>query len=370
MNKESYTQLVVLSSSFAASVKQMLDDNAIPVKLSPAEALPGAEGDFVRISVAKSCFDEAVGLLESIIDLTASPRQNSATPKGVILIPVDFSDKGLMGATVGFELANRLSAHPVILHSYAVATREHPLSIVNTIAGDDDEPMRDREVAELQEIGLKKFSRSIAERQKQGRMLDVKYTAELRRGVPEDVILDYSRTVKPKLIVMATRNRHKIAEELVGSVTAEVLDSCRVPLFTVPEDYDFPGIRAIRKIVFFCNLDKQDVLSMDTFMRLFDYPDIEVTLVPVSERYGDATARRVDELMSLFRECYPSASFGKRIFPAASFRDDFREFADSIGMELIIVQNKKKNIFSRLINPGIAHILFYERDMPMIVLPT
>lgn len=371
MPKDTYQPLVILSSSLAANVMSIFDDNAIPARMTSVKVGDEpASDEYVKISVAQDAFTEAIALLEEIIDTTRTTPHEKENRNGVILIPIDYTSKAMMGITVGFELARRLSAQPLILHSYVVPQPELSLNIIDAISNEDQRLINDRKQAEVERFEMNRLERRIESLQQEGKVLDVKYTTALQRGVPEEVILDYSRNIKPKLIVMTTRNSHKKAEELVGSVTAEVLDACRVPLFAVPEDYDFPGIRAITRIAFFCSLDKQDILSMQTFMSLFDNPEISITLIPVTGRYGPSTESRLADLTETFRECYPNSLFEYRIFPAANFREDFRNFADTTGLELLIVQNKKKNVFSRLINPGIAHILFYERDMPMIVLPT
>ena len=41
-------------------------------------------------------------------------------------------------------------------------------------------------------------------------------------------IVEYAKENKPEMIVMGTRGAGKKEKELIGSVTAEVLDSCRL----------------------------------------------------------------------------------------------------------------------------------------------
>ena len=77
-------------------------------------------------------------------------------------------------------------------------------------------------------------------------------------------------------------------EDLVGSVTAEVMDSCRVPVFAFPENAELISLDAIKRVAYFCNLDQRDIISVDTLIgRLFEYPAIEMTVIPVNDRAGN-----------------------------------------------------------------------------------
>ena len=49
--------------------------------------------------------------------------------------------------------------------------------------------------------------------------------------------------------------------------------------------------------------------------------------------------------------------------------EDFANFAGQRGVQMLIVPNKKRNILSRLFNPGIAHKILFERDMPLLSAP-
>ena len=61
---------------------------------------------------------------------------------------------------------------------------------------------------------------------------------------------------------MGTRGFGKKEKELIGSVTAEVLDTCRYPVFSIPEDAPLRTISDVRNIAFICNLDQDDILAI------------------------------------------------------------------------------------------------------------
>src|SRR5690606_39949146 len=69
-----------------------------------------------------------------------------------------------------------------------------------------------------------------------GKFPKVSFTYTLVEGLPEEEIISYSKKIKPTAIAMGTRGKNAKDLDLIGSVTAEVMDGCRTPIFAVPED--------------------------------------------------------------------------------------------------------------------------------------
>mgnify|MGYP003291637310 CR=1 FL=1 len=65
---------------------------------------------------------------------------------------------------------------------------------------------------------------------------NIKYRKVIREGVPEEQILGYAERHKPLAIVMGTRGKDQKDADLIGSVTAEIIERSRVPVFTIPEN--------------------------------------------------------------------------------------------------------------------------------------
>jgi len=52
--------------------------------------------------------------------------------------------------------------------------------------------------------------------------------------------------------------------------------------------------------------------------------------------------------------------------------DGDKEFAalqQNHNFDLVVVPNRRRNAFSRLFNPGLAHKLLFRTDIPMLVIP-
>lgn len=359
----------VHTSRVAQTISETLERTGIEV-----ETRGIGNGNLVEISVSETDLGRAVQIAEQ--SLSSAPFKIDLKLAGrseKLLIPVDFSELSILACKVGFELAARMGLKPVIMHVYTVPYLANTSADTTFPSLDDNENVienveleEDEEKVAQQETA--KFKKRLDSEIQKGTISNLVYDLALEEGTPEEAILEYTRLTPPAMVVMATRGKEKKDQELVGSVTAEVLDSCRVPVFTVPENYSFENLGKIKKLAFFCNLDDRDVKSMEFFMRMFNYPDVSIMLVPASNKISDSK-KKISDLEQYFEEQYPEAAYSIAPFPTKEFRTEFENVLQSSGIEMLMVPNKRSNIFARLFKPGIPHRVLFERDIPMLALP-
>lgn len=368
---DDFITLVIHTPKRAQSLKNILESHGMEVRLEDFVSFKSPVTVAQRIKIRPKDLPLALKITESGEEYSpALIEMKMAGMSGNLLIPVDFSDASVMAVTIGFKLARRIGVHPVVMHSYVAPIFNNPpaedgLQIENEL----DEAEEIRNVRDLASSRLQKFKNKIKKYQEEGLIPDIKFSTTLLEGLAEEAILEYCRETPPALVVMATRGVGKKEEELIGSVTAEVLDSCRVPVFTVPEDCKIDKIESIVHLMMFCNLDQHDIITVDALMRMFDYPKCLVTLVPVTQRRGVKVDDKIDALREFFNTNYPVARFKTFVPDLRNFRNEIDSAIPKKGVDLLIVPNKKTNVFSRIFRPTIAHKSLFERDMPMLVIP-
>ncbi len=367
------TQLALHTPTVAGRVKTLLEAHGVAVSLADV-TVPGLSA--MSLSVQENDVEKALKIIESGSVMAAiSEEIKLAGMSAEVLIPVDFSELSLTAVAVGFDMARRLGLKAVVLHAYPEPLLPTtPTS--NPFAGDfgltpdySGQLQLEKDYESDAQVLAYQFEQRLRTLVKEGKLSDVPFTMVTRPGVPEEVIRAYTIQNPPVLVVMATRGRTKREQDLVGSVTAEVLDTCRVPVFTVPDDYTMEKVEGIRRLAFFCNLDRQDVMSVDFLMRMFDFPDVEVALVPVSAKEESRDGVRLESFRDYLAQNYPEAEFTLFRASGKDFKTSISNFLHDADMQLLIVPNKKKNIFLRLFDPGIPHRVLYERDIPMLALP-
>lgn len=370
--------LVIHTPERAGILKDILESHGMKVVLEDFVVSQSTLRVAERVKINQEDLPLALKIIESGDNYSASSiAMKMAGMSGNLLIPVDFSDSSLLAVNMGFSLARRLGIHPVLLHTFIAPLFTPSGSIDSVITGEStdviDESIEESVVTkDLLADASKKmlsFKAKVIALQKEGNVPEVRFSTSVMEGVPEEVILNYCAETPPMLVVMATRGVEKKEEELIGSVTAEVLDSCRVPVLTVPDNCHDHDIRDIKKLMLFCNIDQHDVLAVDTLMRMFEYPECEIILVPASEKNRQIKESRLNVLCQYFTDAFPSASFKVRMPDSKNYRKDIDKIISEEEIQMIIVPNKKTNIFSRIFHPTIAHRFLFERDMIMLALP-
>lgn len=376
--EKKFITLAIHTSDHAIALKKILEAHDIEVRLQKyvATGAPIAVG--VRVMIQEKDLPLALRVTESIEHLTSLNMGDILTGhKGDLLIPIDFNDYAICACKAGFDIANHLHLQPVLLHAYPtpVFSPSFSLDEASTLGIDDslEEEYNEVELAtDLQKSGRKKMKELVGrlhELQHQQELPDLNFKALTEDGVAEDVIKEYCRVSPPALVVMITRAKEKKGEQLIGSVTAEVLDDSRVPVLSIPENCNFTLLRKMKEVIYLCNLDQHDLICVDTFMRMMEYPDVNITLIPIGERQDKKTREKLMNLRDYFNKTYPTAHFLTSIIPQKNFMEDFNNYESQRGTELIVVPNRRKNAFLRLFNPGIAHRLLFQRDLPLLAIP-
>lgn len=371
----SYITLVILTEKRAFALKKELNSHDIFAKLERVRFSWSKQDTGVRVQVHQNDLPLALNVLESgmapLSTDTELPDLEGLDDR--LLIPVDFSKSSMLACRMGFQLASRLHLSPVVLHAFTSPVFYPGASSSGDLTDGFQQIEATGEELEIERISkneMLKFRQDVEKLQKEGAIADIPFATKVTEGVAEDVILEYTRTRKPSLVVMSTRGKERKEEELIGSVTAEVLDGCRVPIFTVPENYPFVNISDITRLIMFCNVDRHDVVTVDNLMRMFDFPNVEITLVPVNEHVETKKNNNLSAFRDYLAERYPVASFSLFNFPKD---EPYRKCLDSLikdkEIQLIIVPNKKSNIFSRIFKPTIGHKFLFERDIPILAIP-
>lgn len=304
-------------------------------------------------------------------------KQSTAENPGMgthLLIPVDFSDASLLAVKAGFRFAYMLGISSVLLHVYPMARVPKPFfnQYVGISAADEDPVQKAEEEYDFLEIAgkqLKNFRIRVKECQDKGLVPDVKFSTLLLPGIPEDVILEYCRENKPLMVVMSTRGIHRKEEDLIGSVTAEVLDSCRVPVFTVPDILNSGEAADFKRVLMLCTMDSYDVASLKKMMDTFDSPDIELWLMPMTRNNPYILDQRLSVMKDTIEKGWPSVRVNVTEIAHKEVNSSIDDFISLHGIQLVIAPNRKTSIFTRLFRPSVAHQCIFTIDVPMLALP-
>lgn len=361
--------LAIHTYDHAHALKALLESEGIEVTLQNVNLSHPVVSAGMRVRIHESDLPLALRIIENP-DIFKPNSVNSHGDSQEILIPVDFSDYSLKASRIAFHLAKMHKWHIRLLHSYISNYVTTNMQLSDAISFDIVEK-NDNEIVRSEAHRLMgQFAEKIRAEIRAGEIPPVKFSTEVCEGLAEEEIVNYSKANNPALIVMGTRGAGKKERELIGSVTAEVLDSCRYPVFTVPESCQIKSSQEIREVVYFCNLDQEDMLGIDALHRYLPGNNLKITLAVIpSKKQASDIDGSLAKLLSFCRENYPHFEYTSVRLTTDSLIEDYRRLDNSLHIDLICVPNKKKNIFARFFNPGIAHKLLFRSDIPMMVIP-
>ena len=224
---------------------------------------------------------ESSSWLSSEILQEESPEPAKASH---VLIPIDFSAYSLKACDFGFRVAAKMQVEVVLLHvhftpiyipSLQYSTDHYGIPPIENSASI-------RSVIETIHKELDDLVKVIDKKIEDGIYPKVKYTCMLREGVPEEEILSYARHEKPLIIVMGTRGEHQKDLELIGSVTAEVIERSPVFVYAIPEQAPSKSIEDIHKVALFTSFDQRDLIAFDSLITTFKDNHFEVTFIHIN----------------------------------------------------------------------------------------
>lgn len=360
----------------ASALRNLLESEGVPAVLQNVNLTQPVVSSGVRVRIRETDLPLALRIIENS-EVFIQAGNGESRKELTVLVPVDFSDYSTRAATLAFDIANRHNARIVLLHAVMTpyTTDNDQLTDSLTFGMAEAEAESNRIVENEADKNMKEFVGRLKQMIKDGSLPPVKFTDEILYGLPEEAIAQYAKEKSPWLIVMGTRGTGKKERELIGSVTAEVLDSCRVQALTVPENCDLRSLADLTHIVVFGNLEQEDILALDALLRLLPPPghntNVEVTVacIPGKKHTDESAARAGDSLMRYCSEHYSGYTFKVVTLTLDDIFNDCAKIAARQHIDLIAVANKKRNIFTRLFNPGLPHRLLFHFDIPMAVIP-
>lgn len=367
MSQDRLITLAIHTYDKALVLKKRLESEGINPVLNNVNLSKPTISSGVRVRILEKDLPLALRIVENpeiFGNNNTKPEQS-----GSIIVPTDFSEYSYNASLIAFKWAQLLNANISILHSYISAHHIDQMQLNKSGFDIVDLQNHSKTIAEEKMVH---FSNRLTQQIKNGNIPPINFSTKIVEGVPEDAICEYAKQISPRLIVMGTRGSGKKEKELIGSVTGEVLDSCKFPVFAVPELNNVINIEALNHIIFFCNIDQEDIIALDVLYRTLPLISLNITIVNVPHKDTKTINSFISSSSELLKYCtenYPRFKFSLQTLRLGSIDSDFKKIEEIQHIDLIAVPNKKRNVFARFFNPSLAHKILLHIDIPMITIP-
>ena len=374
--EEKLVTLAILTYSKAQILKNVLDNEGIENYIHNVNLIQPIISSGVRVRIQESDLPRALKIIESSAWLADSiiSEKPMEVGEGIcpkILIPVDFSNYSVKACNFGFNLAEKFDAEVILLHVYFTPIYNSTLPYSDVF----NYQIQDEELATtiIKKVhgDLDHLSNSIKEKIKAGILPKVKYSCILREGIPEDEIINYAKEFTPLLIVMGTRGAGQKEIDLLGSVTAEVIDRSRTTVLAIPEDTPFENFDAVKKIAFITNFDQRDLVAFDNFFNTWNVYEYDVSLLLMAtekESKDLMNSIKMSGLRDYFEKHYPSFHFSFNVVYSDDNLRSFDKYIADNHIDVITTVSYRRNVFARLFNPSIARKMIFHTDTPLLII--
>lgn len=355
----------------ALRLKQKFEAEGIPALLQNVNLDSPAISPGVRVRIYEADLPLALRIIENPETFTNDEVDRSESGH-YIMVPVDFDEHSFDAAGVAMRLALAHNARVLFFHTYLGPYLASRVQLSDSLTFELNENEARRQLEQTARTQMQHFTKRIEELIGNKKLPNVPFETRVTEGVPEDAIVEYAKINPPYFIVMGTRSAERKATELIGSVTSEVLEKCRFSVLTVPAQASgHTATGQLKRILYFSNLDAEDILALDTMARIFKSdkrPNPVVTLLPALGKrrpFERAPRATIESLLDYCRNNFKGFDFESATSADITSGNIGKLVKD---YDLVVVPNRRKGPIARLLKPGLANEILMHTDVSMLVI--
>lgn len=272
-----------------------------------------------------------------------------------VLVAVDFSEYSMQACKAAFDIAKQINAKVKILNVFHNMRYPLHMPFGDALDGLADEGMLDKARRKMLNL-CQEIEKNIEENE----MASVNYSYSLREGIVEEEIQNFVEEYKPVLLVLGTKGMDNNTTDIVGNVTADIIEITNVPVLAVPLKNPVKRIAELEHIGFLTNVDRRDLDSFDTFVSFLRlYKDLKVTLIHVNydSKGGRFSEEQLSEMQQYFAEHYPDLNVGYKVINTDNLVDAVNDFVVKEKIGMLSLNTRKRNILGRLFRPSMSRKL-------------
>ena len=271
----------------------------------------------------------------------------------IILAPTDFSKTARNAINYAAEIAKRTKAKIVLLHVYhpPVIIAEAP--IVLPLPADFEKECMNR---------LKKIRYGLLTKHGHG------FNVELvcLNGLATEVISEYAKTNKAKLIVVGTHGARYLEEKLLGSITSEIIKNSVIPVLSVSGNVKFKSIKKIVVATDYEQLESKTILDPLKEMAQLYKSHIYILNIAGEENAVPTTSQAVegiklDHLLENHDHSFHSL-INKDVVKGIN------EFVDALRSDMIVMLPRSRSFMQSILKKSESKAMAFHTTTPLLTI--
>ena len=360
----------------AQILKSILESQDIQAEISNVNIIQPNPAGNVRVRINSSDLPRALSVIEGV-DLSyegdtdeEKRKQMEKQIRNEILIPVDFSDYSMRACEFGFRLAKDMDCSVKLLHAFfsPYYPAAMPFGDSYTIQAPDEDLYK--EVHNKMKQQMEKWVESLKAKIESGALPAIVFSYLLQEGLPEEEIMNYAKKMHPMAIVMGTQGNNEKEIDIIGSVTAEVIEGCKTPVFAIPDKAPQKYLSQMKKIGFLTNFREREFAAIDRLMKFIGNYPIKMYIIHVNRKEDVWDEIKLSGISNFLKEKYPSLEMEYKLIdsPTARLEVIIDKFVTENDIDMLSMSSSRRNIFARMFNPGLARRVIFHSETPLLVL--
>lgn len=358
---DKFVTLAIRTYQRAQMIKTVLSNKGIETEIHNLNLENPEMAVGVRVRIKESDLPQALTIVE-----TVEKEWENEVPKPKsksILIPIDFADMVESTIDYGFSFAERIHASIEFLYVYYMpAYTITSNNDISTYSITDNELLR--RIISTANADVENLRNKLRKRINQGELPEIRFDFVLKEGVPDEIIPEYCKKSKPDLIIMGTHGKRP-GNELIGSVTAEVIETTNSPVFAIPSQADNKS--KIHRIGFLTNFDQKDLIAIDKTIELFKSESPELYFIHSTDKIDAWNEIMLEGIKSYFAKHYPDLITNYSLITSLNSPKLIDDFLQKKDINLLAFNTRKRRLFSRLFNPGLAYKMVLQSNTMLFV---
>ncbi|MDO5569887.1 MAG: universal stress protein [Bacteroidales bacterium] len=285
-----------------------------------------------------------------------------------ILVPIDFSIYSKKACSFAFNLAKKENAQVYLLHAYFMPYIPGAYPDADIYINDLDSEITSVENQKKVKKQVEDFEKYLRTKILEGSLPYIPYEMIITEGIPEEEISRWSKDYHPSLIVMGTRGKNQKEIDLIGSVTAEVMDTSKSPVFAIPEKTTIKVIDDIKRLAYVTNFDQRDLVGFNSLMNMPGFKEKEISFIYLMDKDEKKSETKLEIGRQFIEKYYPEIPFVYDKVNEETLLSNTDDFIKDNNIDVLVLNTHKRNIFARLFNPSIAHKVLFHSDTPLLVI--
>ncbi len=361
--------LATVTYEKAQLIQTLLENDGVDCFLENVNLIQGAISSGVKVNINEADFEKGIQIFDRIrvSDFESKNSDLLHFENDIrILVPIDFSEYSEKAIDIALDWAAKITGELTLLNCY-YSPSANPINYSDTTVYDVN---MDEVALNLQSESKEKMKackERVERRIKHENIQGVKVNTIIQGGVAEYEILDYCHSANPTMVVMGTRGADKKVVDLIGSVTAEIIEMAKVPILAVPEKFDYKGLEAIGRVGYLAIFEEPDYKSIVRLHKILAPLDVKIVCAHISKT-SDLEKNKV---MMKDLETYVHEKIDKTIKFVLREDEDFwvgiERFIQEEEIDILSFTTYKRNLITRILNPSVAKKMLFHSTTPLLV---